>query len=63
MNCASELRGVVLRTLQPGSTRLAGMLPEAGTDSQDSSEVAADAEVKGGVVTFYRETSQTPRNN
>jgi hypothetical protein len=29
------------------------MLPEAGTDGQDSSEAAADAEVKGGVVTFY----------
>jgi hypothetical protein len=53
MNCAPELKGVKLGTLETGSTRLAGMLPKAGTDGQDSSEAAADAEVKGGVVTFY----------
>jgi hypothetical protein len=49
----------MLGRLRTGSTRSAGVLPEAGTDGQDSSEVAADVEVKGGVVTFYEGTRQT----
>jgi hypothetical protein len=53
----------MLGGLRTGSTRSAGMLPEAGIDGQDSSEVAADAEVKGGVVTFYEGTSQTSEHN
>jgi hypothetical protein len=35
-----------------GNTKLEGIVLQAGTDGQDSSEVAADAEVKGGVVMF-----------
>jgi hypothetical protein len=53
----------MLGRLRTGSTRSAGVLPEAGTDGQDSSEVAADVEVKGGVVTFYEGTRQTSGHN
>jgi hypothetical protein len=42
--------------LRTGSTISAG---QAGTNGQDSSEVAAEAEVKVGVVTFYGNDNQT----
>ena len=56
------MRGDTLGGLRTGSTKSVGILLQAGTDGQDSSEVAADAEVKGGVVTFYEGMSQISRN-
>jgi hypothetical protein len=58
--CASDVRGVTLGGLRTGNTK-SGILLQAGTDGQDSSEVAA--EVKGGVVTFYEVTSQISWND
>jgi len=49
----SDVRGATLGGLRTGSTKSIGMLLQAGIDGQDSSEVATDAEVKGGVVAFY----------
>ena len=56
--CVPELRaGVTLEGLRTGITNWLGIPPQVGTDGHDSSEVATDAEVKGGVVTssFYKE--------
>ena len=58
----SDVRGDTLGGLRTGSTKSIGRLLQVGTDGQDSSEVAADAEVKGGVVTFYEGMSQISRN-
>lgn len=52
--CKSELTaGATLVGLRTGSTRSAWILFQAGTNGHDSSEVAAEAEVRVGVVTFY----------
>ena len=57
--CASQVGvGATLGGLRTGSTKSVGILLQAGTDGQDSSEVAADADVKGGVVMYCRVTSQ-----
>jgi hypothetical protein len=53
--CRSEAgAGATMVGLRTGSTTSAGILFQAGTIGQDSSEVAAEAEVKVGVVAFYR---------
>jgi hypothetical protein len=63
MTCTSKERGATLGGLWTGSIKSGGILLQAGTGGQDSSEVAADTEVKGGVVTFYEGTSQLSRND
>ncbi len=48
--------------LRTGSTTSAAILFQAGTNGQDSSEVAADTDVKAGVVTFYRKCQSDTGN-
>jgi hypothetical protein len=48
----------MLMGLRTGSTTSVGF--QAETNGQDSSEVAAEAEVKVGVVMLYRKCYQTP---